>query len=138
MQTTDFYFSFMVILEILTQLSRQILRKRGKQRKKIPPGYPQANWKIPEFHLMLNPGILYPGIFQESKSRDFLVPGFFDPGISRDIPGPGYPVDIPILYKCELTILKTQKATRLKFRIEILTQLKNRTQMKSVRLTNAF
>ena len=44
---------------------------------------------------MVNPGILYPGIFQESKSRDFLVPGFFDPGISRDIPGPGYPVDIP-------------------------------------------
>ena len=44
---------------------------------------------------MHNPGIFYPGIFQDSKSRDFLVPGFFDPGILRDIPGPGYPVDIP-------------------------------------------
>ena len=51
--------------------------------------------EIPEFFHWLNPGILYPGIFQESKSQDFLVPGFFDPGISRDIPGPGYPVDIP-------------------------------------------
>ena len=51
--------------------------------------------KIPGFFHRLNPGILYPGIFQESKSQDFLVPGFFDPGISRDIPGPGYPVDIP-------------------------------------------
>ena len=51
--------------------------------------------KIPGFFHRLNPGIFYPEIFQESKSRDFLVPGFFDPGISRDIPGPGYPVDIP-------------------------------------------
>ena len=53
--------------------------------------------KIPGFFHRLNLGIFYPGIFQESKSRDFLVPGFFDPGISRDIPGPGYPVDIPNL-----------------------------------------
>ena len=53
--------------------------------------------KIPGFFHRLNTGILYPGIFQESTSRDFLVPGFFDPGISRDIPGAGYPVDIPKL-----------------------------------------
>ena len=51
--------------------------------------------KIPGFFHRFNPGILYPGIFHELKSRDFLVPGFFDPGISRDIPGPGYLVDIP-------------------------------------------
>ena len=69
--------------------------------------------KIPGFFHRLNPGILYPGIFQESKSRDFLVLGFFDPGISRDIPGPGYPVDIPmyiLLKQCVLsehTLLKT-------------------------------
>ena len=70
-------------------------RKKGK---KIPPGYPRTNLKIPGFFHRLNLGIFYPGIFQESKSWDFLVPGFFDPGISRDIPGPRYPVDIPILY----------------------------------------
>ena len=56
---------------------------------------PETNMKIPGFFHMLNPGIFYPGIFQDSKSRDFLVPGFFDLGILRDIPGPGYPVDIP-------------------------------------------
>jgi hypothetical protein len=50
--------------------------------------------KIPGFFHMLNPGIFDPGIFQDSKSRDFLVPGFFDPGILWDIPGPGYPVNI--------------------------------------------
>ena len=52
--------------------------------------------RIPGFLCNHNPGIFYSGIFQASKSRDYLVPGFFDPGISRDIPGPGYPVDIPI------------------------------------------
>ena len=69
-----------------------------KKGQKIPPGYPRTNLKIPGFFHGLNPGIFYPGIFQEPKSRDFLVPGFFDPGISRDIPGPGYPVDIPSMH----------------------------------------
>jgi hypothetical protein len=47
---------------------------------------PETNMKIPGFFHMLNPGIFYPGIFQDSKFRDFLVPGFFYPGILRDIP----------------------------------------------------
>ena len=55
-----------------------------------------------------NSGILYPGIFEELKSRDFLVPGFFDPGISRDIPGPGYPVDIPSLVRMHLHRISCQ------------------------------
>ena len=66
-----------------------------KRVEKIPPGYPRTHIKIPGFLYIHNPGIFYSGIFQVSKSRDYLVPGFFDPGISRDIPGPGYPVDIP-------------------------------------------
>ena len=77
---------------------RQNVKKRGE---KIPPGYPRTHLKIPGFLYIQNPGIFYSGIFQASKSRDYLVPGFYDPGISRDIPGPGYPVDIPTLkYMC--------------------------------------
>ena len=71
---------------------RQNVIKRGE---KILTGYPRTHLKIPGFSYIQNPGIFYSGIFQASKSRDFLVPGFYDPGISRDIPGPGYPVDIP-------------------------------------------
>ena len=66
-----------------------------KEGKKIPSGYPRTHLKIPGFLYIQNPGIFYSGIFQASKSRDYLVTGFFDPRISRDIPGPGYPVDIP-------------------------------------------
>ena len=51
--------------------------------------------KIQGFFHRLNLRIFYPGIYQESKSRNFLVPGFSDPGIPRDIPGLGYPADIP-------------------------------------------
>ena len=65
--------------------------------------------KIPGFFHMFNPGIFYPGIFQDSESRDFLVPGFFDPGISRDIPGPGYPVDIPSMNPPFLDIKGNEK-----------------------------
>ena len=71
-----------------------------KRQKKSRRDIPGQTWKFRDFFHGLNPGIFYPGIFQESKSRDFLVPGFFDPGISRDIPGPGYPVDIPIQAYC--------------------------------------
>ena len=66
-----------------------------KRVEKIPPGYPKTHIKIPGFLYIHNPGIFYSGIFQASKTRDFLVPGFLDPRISRDISGPGYPVDIP-------------------------------------------
>ena len=83
-----------MIIERVTSIFKENKIKIEKG-KRIPPGYPKTNLKIPGFFHRLNPGILYPGIFQESKSRDFLVPGFFDPGISRDIPGPGYLVDIP-------------------------------------------
>ena len=55
-------------------------RKKGKKGEKIPPGYPRTNMKIPFFFLML-----HPRIFQDSKSRDFLVPGFVDPEILRDM-----------------------------------------------------
>ena len=52
-----------------------------KRVEKIPPGYPRTHIKIPGFLYIHNPGIFYSGIFQVSKSRDYLVPG--------------YPVDIP-------------------------------------------
>ena len=57
-----------------------------KRVEKIPPGYPRTHIKIPGFLYIHNPGIFYSGIFQASKSRDYLVPGFFDPGISRRHP----------------------------------------------------
>ena len=85
-----------LVLGKCCSLEKKNWRKKGK---KIPPGYPRTNLKIPGFFHGLNPGIFYPGIFQEPKSRDFLVPGFFDPGISRDIPGPGYPVDVPTVLR---------------------------------------
>ena len=80
------------ILGKCCSLEKKIGEKRAKKSRRDIPG---QTWKFRDFFHRLNPGIFYPGIFQESKSRDFLVPGFFDPGISRDIPGPGYPVDIP-------------------------------------------
>jgi hypothetical protein len=69
---------------------RQNVIKRGE---KIPPGYPRTNLKIPGFFYIYNPGIFYSGIFQASKSRDYLVPGFFDPGISRDLDIPSTSLD---------------------------------------------
>ena len=80
--------------KVLLFRKEKLEEKREKKSRRDIPG---QTWKFRDFFHRLNPGIFYPGIFQESKSRDFLVPGFFDPGISRDIPGPGYPVDIPSL-----------------------------------------
>ena len=57
------------------------MEKKGEKGGKILPGYPRTKLKILGFFHRLHPGIFYPWIFQESKSRD--------------IPGPGYPVDIP-------------------------------------------
>ena len=85
------------ILGKCCSLKKKIGEKRAKKSRRDIPG---QTWKFRDFFHRLNPGIFYPGIFQESKSRDFLVPGFFDPGISRDIPGPGYPVDISSLNIC--------------------------------------
>ena len=71
-----------MIIERVTSIFKENKIKIEKG-KRIPPGYPKTNLKIPGFFHRLNPGILYPGIFQESKSRDFLVLG------------PGYPVHLP-------------------------------------------